>query len=443
MARSLCQYDSILPASSANIPPPQALILDNLPLLFPLSPTPHRPLVSTLLPLLHRVLITAPSVPIPSSIDGKPSTLAQRAATVIAHLHILAGKVAASPAFHADMLLALAESHTCLSALIDGTLNLPPHHAPQVASASVTYAQTMDTPTRGDVPLGALAREMASEEKIQPFVRALEGWTAVIHSLLAFPTARPVTLPLGGILHLAMRMLSCTPDVPLLEHVQGDAQLVASLRATQPKLWVAGLKLISACTIATGAHVVPYLGLILDHTIHLSEILATTPSLAPQLALFRFHVLVLSQLGTDPSASAYHVRLVKLCIGYVSLLLRQKPVAAAEDITAGKKGKKRMRGAGEDAFIGSLAGRVGQGAVGKDEGRVIVAALKRKYVAGGNERALTLRSAFGALAASCPPPGAPSRGDPSRAFHFVFAGHAKCRSRLGGSRSASDHFPSR
>jgi hypothetical protein len=316
-------------------------------------------------------------LPIPSTIDGKPTTLAQRAASVLAHLHILAGKVAASPAFHTDMLLALAESHTCLSALIDGALSLPPHHAPQVASASVTYAQTIDTPTRSDVPLGALAREMAAEEKIQPFVRALEGWTAVIHALLAFPTARPVTLPLGGIIHLALRMLSCTPDIPLLEHIQGDAQLVASLSAMQPRLWVAGLKLISACTIATGAHVVPYLGLVLDHTIHLSEILATTSSLAPQLALFRFHALVLSRIGSDPSASAYHVRLVKLCVGYVTLLLQQKPVAAAaEDITASKKGKKRMRGAGEDAFVGSLAGRVGQGAVGKEEGRVVVAALK-------------------------------------------------------------------
>lgn len=298
---------------------------------------------------------------------------------MLAHLHILAGKVAASPAFHTDMLLALAESHTCLSALIDGALNLPPHHAPQQASASVTYAQTVDTASRTDVPLGVLAREMPSEEKIQPFVRALEGWTAVMHALLAFPTARPVTLPLGGIIHLALRMLSCTPDVPLLEHVQGDSHLVACLDATRPKVWVAGLKLLSACTIATGAHVVPYLGLILDHTIHLSELLAATKSLAPQLALFRFHVLVLSRIGTDPSASAYQVRLVKLCIGYVQLLLRQKPAAAApEDVSIGKKGKKRMRGAGEDAFVGSLSGRVGQGAVGKNEGRVIVAALKRE-----------------------------------------------------------------
>lgn len=298
---------------------------------------------------------------------------------MLAHLHILAGKVAASPAFHTDMLAALAESHTCLSALMDGALNLPPHHAPQQASASITYAQTVDTSSRSDVPLGVLAREMPSEEKFQPFVRALEGWTAVIHALLAFQTARPVTLPLGGIIHLALRMLSCTSDVPLLEHVQGDSHLVACLDDTRPKLWVAGLKLLSACTIATGAHVMPYLGLILDHTIHLSELLAATKSLAPQLALFRFHVLVLSRLGTDPSASAYQVRLVKLCIGYVQLLLQQKPAAAApEDVSVGKKGKKRMRGVGEDAFVGSLSGRVGQGAVGKDEGRVIVAALKRE-----------------------------------------------------------------
>lgn len=333
----------------------------------------------TLLPLLHRILLTAPSFPLASTLDGKPTTLAHRAAAVLAHLHILAGKVAASPAFHSDMLVALAESHACLSSLIDGTLNLPPHHGPQVQGPGITFTQTVDTRSRQDVPLGVLAREVASEEKIQPFVRALEGWTTVIHALLAFPTARPVTLPLGGILHLAMRMLTCTPDVGLQEHVQGDAELAAGVGAVLPRLWVAGIKLVSACTIATGSHVVPYLGLILDHTIHLAEVLAAGQSLTPQLALIRFHTLVLSRLDPNPSSSAYHTRLVKLCIGYITPLLQQKPVVAAEDTTmASKKGKKRMRGAGEDAFVGSLSGRVGQGAVGKDEGRVIVAALKRE-----------------------------------------------------------------
>ncbi|KAJ9117158.1 hypothetical protein QFC20_000301 [Naganishia adeliensis] len=354
-----------------------ALVLDYLPVLFPLSPTPHRPLVPTLLPLLHRILLTAPAFPIPSILSDKPTTLVQRAALVLAHLHILAGKVAASAAFHTDMLLALTESHACLSALIDGTLALPPHHGAQVQGVGVTFIQTVDTRTRQDVLLGVLAREVASEEKIQPFLRAMEGWTAVIHALLAFPTARPVTLPLGGILHLAMRMLTCTPDVPLLEHVQGDTELAAGISAALPRLWIAGIKLVSACVIATGSHVVPYLGLILDHTIHLAELVALGQALTPQLALIRFHTLILARLDPNPSSSAYHTRLVKLCIGHVTPLMQQKPVVQAEDAgLAGKKGKKRMRGAGDDAFVGSLAGRVGQGMVSKDEGRVVIAALK-------------------------------------------------------------------
>lgn len=279
------------------------------------------------------------------------------------------------------MSLALTESHACLSALIDGTLALPPYHGTQVqGAASVTFIQTVDTRTRQDVPLGVLAREIASEEKIQPFLRAMEGWTAVIHALLAFPTARPVTLPLGGILHLAMRMLTCTPDVSLLEHVQGDTELAAGVNAALPRLWITGIKLVSACVIATGAHVVPYLGLILDHTIHLAELLALSQALTPQLALIRFHTLLLARLEPNPSSSAYHTRLVKLCIGHVTPLVQQKPVVVpAEDVgLAGKKGKKRMRGAGDDAFVGSLAGRVGQGMVGRDEGRIVIAALKRE-----------------------------------------------------------------
>lgn len=277
------------------------------------------------------------------------------------------------------MLLALTESHACLSALIDGTLALPPHHGAQVQGVGVTFIQTVDTRTRQDVPLGVLAREVASEEKIQPFLRAMEGWTAVIHALLAFPTARPVTLPLGGILHLAMRMLTCTPDVPLLEHVQGDTELAAGISAALPRLWIAGIKLVSACVIATGSHVVPYLGLVFDHTIHLAELVALGQALTPQLALIRFHTLILARLDPNPSSSAYHTRLVKLCIGHVTPLMQQKPVVQAEDAgLAGKKGKKRMRGAGDDAFVGSLAGRVGQGMVSKDEGRVVIAALKRE-----------------------------------------------------------------
>ncbi|KAI5455060.1 hypothetical protein NCC49_002333 [Naganishia albida] len=365
-----------------------ALVLDYLPVLFPLSPTPHRPLVPSLLPFLHRILLTAPSFPIPSTRNksGGSSTLAQRAALVLAHLHILAGKVAASPAFHTDILLALTEAHVCLSALIDGTLSLPPWAGPQgqgAAAAAVTLVQTVDTKTRQDVPLGALAREVASEEKIQPFMRALEGWTGLIHALLAFPTARPVPLPLGGILHLAMRTLTCTPDVALLDHVQGDTELAAALHATLPRLWIAGCKLISACVIATGgagaAHVVPYLGLILDHSIHLAEVLAPGNALLPQLALSRFHALLLARLDVNPSSAAYHTRLVKLCIGQIAPLMQQKPrvAPAADDAAlAGKKGKKRMRGAGEDAFVGAIAGRVGQGIVGNDQGRIVVAALK-------------------------------------------------------------------
>lgn len=382
-----CALDAEARAEWATV----GLVLDYLPVLFPLSPTPHRPLVPSLLPLLHRILLTAPSFPIPSTRNesgaGGSSTLAQRAALVLAHLHILAGKVAAAPAFHTDMLLALTEAHVCLSALIDGTLSLPPWAGPQgqgAAAAAVTLVQTVDTKTRQDVPLGALAREVASEEKIQPFMRALEGWTGLIHALLAFPTARPVLLPLGGILHLAMRMLTCTPDVALLDHVQGDTELAAALHATLPRLWVAGCKLISACVIATGAaHVVPYLGLILDHSIHLAEVLAPGNALLPQLALSRFHALLLARLDVNPSSAAYHTRLVKLCIGQIAPLMQQKPrvAPAADDAAlAGKKGKKRMRGAGEDAFVGAIAGRVGQGIVGKDQGRIVVAALKREFL---------------------------------------------------------------
>ncbi|KAJ9094861.1 hypothetical protein QFC19_007790 [Naganishia cerealis] len=252
---------------------------------------------------------------------------------------------------------------------------------PMIEGAPVTFAQSVDTSTRQGILLGALAHEVASEEKIQPLVRALEGWTLVIHALLSFPTARPVTLPLGGIIHLALRMLTCTPAVPFAEHVEGDASFKASFNAALPRLWVAALKLISACTLATGQHVMPYLGTILDHSIYLSESISShSPDAhAPQLALLRFHTLVLSRLQTDPSATAYHLRLAKLSLGHVTRLLQQKPLSQAEtasDHTMGKKGKKRLRAAGEDAFVGSLSGRMGQGAVGREQGKVIVAALK-------------------------------------------------------------------
>lgn len=359
-------------------------MLEFLPRLLPLAPTPLRPLVPTLLPILHRIVLTSPLLSAPATSAGKPATPAHRAATVLAHLHILAGKVAASPAFHTDMIRAIAESHLCLSSLIDGALVLPPYHgAPAVQGAPVTFAQSVDTPTRQGILLGALAHEVAAEEKIQPLMRALEGWTLVVHALLSFPTARPVTLPLGGIINLALRMLACTPTVPFAEHVEGDASFKASFNAAMPRLWVVALKLISACTLATGQHVMPYLGTILDHSIYLSESIASNypQAHAPQLALLRFHTLVLSRLQTDPSSTAYHTRLAKLCLGNVTRLLQQKPVGhddAANDHTTSKKGKKRMRGAGEDAFVGSLSGRVGQGAVGKEQGKVIVAALKRK-----------------------------------------------------------------
>lgn len=359
-------------------------MLEFLPRLFALAPTPLRPLVPTLLPVLHRIVLTSPLTAAPTSNADRPVTPAHRAATVLAHLHILAGKVAASPAFHTDMTRAIAESHMCLSSLIDGSLVLPPYHAaPAVQGTPVTFAQSVDTPTRQGVLLGALAHEVATEEKIQPLVRAVEGWTLVILALLSFPTARPVTLPLGGIIHLALRMLACTPTVPFAEHVEGDASFKASFNAAMPRLWVLALKLISACTLATGQHVMPYLGTILDHSIYLSESISSNHphAHAPQLALLRFHTFVLTRLHTDPSSSAYHTRLAKLCLGSVTRLLQQKPVVhddAANDHTTGKKGKKRMRGAGEDAFVGSLSGRMGQGAVGKEQGKVIIAALKRK-----------------------------------------------------------------
>ncbi|KAJ9097731.1 hypothetical protein QFC21_004769 [Naganishia friedmannii] len=360
----------------------EALMLEFLPRLFPLAPTPLRPLVPTLLPVLHRIVLTSPLIAAHATSAGKPVTPAHRAATVLAHLHILAGKVAASPAFHTDMIRGIAESHLCLSSLIDGSLVLPPYHgAPAVQGAPVTFTQSVDTPTRQGILLGALAHEVASEEKIQPLVRALEGWMLVIHALLSFPTARPVTLPLGGIINLALRILACTPTVPFAEHVEGDASFKASFNAAMPRLWVVALKLLSACTLATEQHVMPYLGTILDHSIYLAESISSNHSQAhsPQLALLRFHSLLLSRLQTDPSSTAYHTRLATLCLRNVTRLLQQKPVShdeTTDDHTAGKKGKKRMRGAGEDAFVGSLSGRVGQGAVGKEQGKVIIAALK-------------------------------------------------------------------
>jgi hypothetical protein len=79
------------------------IVLPHIPSLIKLSPTPSRPLLPILLPVLHRLLIISPSPSISTS-----------AAALLSTLHILPGKTSATTQFGTDLRIATNEGMQCL-----------------------------------------------------------------------------------------------------------------------------------------------------------------------------------------------------------------------------------------------------------------------------------------------------------------------------------------
>ncbi|RSH83829.1 hypothetical protein EHS25_005444 [Saitozyma podzolica] len=295
------------------------------------SPSPFRPTLPSLRPLLHSLILHLPT---PSSPSGEcPTEVRLAAANLVAALHLTSGKAQSSAAWGREMKEALAGYHFGVGAVLADGLE--------------------EDSGRGIVPASAAAMPPLPSEPAARLPAALamvEGWVEIILALLRFPTARPVPVPIALVVSAGLRCLNLTLDTPTVAYIspQHHAAIVASLT----RLWTAGSLLIGAITSACGDHLFPHLSEVFDHTVYLLE-RAPQSMTDVQLQLFRLHRLLISL--------------------YPPALLPAEARGSGVNGSAGKRGKKRARGA-EDGLVASLEGRSGR-TIGS-EGEVILEALQ-------------------------------------------------------------------
>ncbi len=141
------------------------IVLPHLPGLIRLSPTPSRPLLPILLPVLQRLLITSPSPSISSS-----------ASEVLSTLHILPGKTSATTQFGTDLRLATGEAMECLGhSWNDGWMRREGEIKEMVQMGRGV--------SRGIVATLVGADEEAGEG-VDRWIGALEGWGKLIETML-------------------------------------------------------------------------------------------------------------------------------------------------------------------------------------------------------------------------------------------------------------------
>lgn len=340
-----------------------SLVLGHLAPLLRMAPTPHRPLVPLLLPILHKLLLTA------------DFSTRRDAIHVLATLHILPGKVAASQAWRMDLLQAIREAEVCVDGILRGALT--------VANTSVNGDASNGSITQGII--GEDDGQRSREEMIDVYFTALDGWLRLIIGLMTFDTARPVAFPLGSVVGLVLRCLSLTPETPLSTSL--DSSHHAALLSVFPRMWALASQLLGHVVLAVGDHLLPSLTRILEQSVFLLETLPAGASHTSRLGLLRLHTLLLSKLDVDPAAEELHVRLIKSCISTLRVLLEERTdhvsllssgeVDAAADTD--KRSKKRRRDAIEDALVGGMEGKVVR-TISRQEGQVTLAALDRESI---------------------------------------------------------------
>lgn len=378
------------------------ICLDALDQLIAQSPTPHRVLLPTLLPLLHSLLLSAPSALAPS--PAQIAALQKSVASLLARLHTLSGKVAATQTFKGDMTLLINESSACLDAIF---LQVWPQllHNASSRGVSQTQVQALRQQTSVKIQETISARQpvhltdqvspsitlsdtsVSSRDRLAGWQRCLSSWTMAITRLLQFPTSRPVALPLGTLISLALRCLSCPSTANLTETMSETLEPEAKLMALSlvSRIWSCGLKILASLVVALGDQVLPHIGAILERTVLILENIPRQDH-AARVSLLKFHTLVLSHLHFDPSTAAFHTRLLKHSLTHVSSVLDTKtPQLKKEDNAAsqannhagGKRGKKRTWGAGEEAVVAGIEGRADQ-RLSRGQGEVVTCALKRE-----------------------------------------------------------------
>lgn len=330
-----------------------SLVLHHLVPLLRMAPTPHRPLVPLMLPILHKLLLMT-------------DDLATRRDVIelLATLHILPGKVAAAQAWKMDLLQVIREADACVDGILKGALTLG--GTPQtVDGASVTRNVIGDDD--GQRP---------REEMIDTYFRALDGWVSFIIALMTFDTARPVAFPIGSVVGLILRCLALSPETPLSASL--DSSHHAALLAVFPRMWTLASRLLGHLVFATADHLLPSLTRILERSVFLLETLPAGASHASRLGLVRLHTLILSNLDVDYAAEELHVRLIKTCISTLRVLLEERPIVSSpqeDGADMDKRSKKRRRDAIEDALVGGMEGRVTR-SISRQEGQVVLATLE-------------------------------------------------------------------
>ncbi|KAF8515002.1 rRNA processing/ribosome biogenesis-domain-containing protein [Gautieria morchelliformis] len=265
--------------------------------LVPLYPTLHRQLHTSLFNLSFRILsgsYTSPTL---------PETISD-ACCLHAVLHFTGGKVGAAPLWRKSLDTALANAWSSFSALRTTFLQ-------RILSVSPTFDFLPSDP--------ALVIPLSLDR--------LKCSIALIGQLLEAVISRPVPVPVGELVQIALCLLKCIPDEKVEVHF--DSTRRALEISIIPEIWKLGCFYVSQLVKSLRHHLNPHLAQIVSYvTYHLEQ---SIPKCVLPLQLAKSLIPILTTLLPGKS--------------------EVQPQLQDASATSSKKGKKRARGyEGDEVF---------------------------------------------------------------------------------------------
>ncbi|KAF7288291.1 RIX1 domain-containing protein [Mycena chlorophos] len=285
----------------------KVLILSTLTRLIPLYPTLHRASQNALSSLCFTFLNGNPFKP-------PNHKLTTAASQLYAVLHLTGGKVGAANLWRKSVDDALAFAWSSFSSLrttflVDGRLPLA------IAGSNEPLTS---------IPLN---------------LDRLRCCIAVLNDLFVATVHRPIQVPLGALVKLALALVTCKKDEKTDQHFDATTRTMES--AVTPHIWSLGCRLVSSLAASFGPQLTPHLPrLVSCLTIQLEQesISATRlPFLeALRTSLSHGHALYSTMIAN---------RLAKAVLPIASVLIDRRTDARPAEIETGKskKGKKRAR----------------------------------------------------------------------------------------------------